>query len=284
MYERVPEQRQDYDYYERRPNDLRKLGDMDDWHVAEGEPDIRGWDVVDRYDEQIGNVDDLMVSESAGSAVMALVGYGGFLGMGADKSLVPIDRLDLDMENERAIFDGTQDDLKNAPKYRDDTRDYGQFYDYWSGRRMGMGREGREAAGGERVIPEVEERLEVGKREEQVGEVRARKEVETHPETVREQVKRTTVHVYRRGVEPGRKAAAGEQVLREGETVTIPVVEEKLVAEVKPEVVGEVVITPETEMREEEVTRQVRREHVEVEATGEAEIEEEEEDRAHHRR
>ncbi len=284
MYERVPEQHRDYDYQQNRPNDLRPLGDMGDWHVAEGEPDIRGWDVVDTNGNKVGTADDLMFSESAGAAIMALVSHGGFLGMGGEKTLVPIDRLDLDMDNDQAVFNGSQDDLKNAPRYRDQSRDFGPFYDYWSGRRMPEGHEmpeGREMRGETRVIPEIEERLEVGKRAEQVGEVTIHKEVETHPETARATVKRTTVHVLRRDVGPGREVRPGEQVLREGETVTIPVVEEKLVAEVKLEVVGEVVITPETETREEEVTREVRREHVEVEASGEAEVEEEEEDRTH---
>ncbi|HOK54146.1 MAG TPA: DUF2382 domain-containing protein, partial [Armatimonadota bacterium] len=70
----------------------------------------------------------------------------------------------------------------------------------------------------------------------------------------------------------------GEQVLREGETIHIPIVEERLEAAKRGEVTGEVVIQPETIEEEKEVTGEVRKEHVEVERKGGGTVEEEEEE------
>ena len=283
MYARQPER--EYDYYAERPGDLRRLDELDDWQVAQGQPDIRSWKVVDMQDNDVGTVDSLLVSTQAEEVIFAVISHGGLLGVGGDRKLVPLTELDIDSGNERVVFMGRAEDIENSPNYSEDTMSFNPFYDYWSSRTGAMRQtmETRPAAetrtAETRVIPEVEERLEVGKRAEQVGEVRVSKEVETHPETVREQVRRIRIHVTRREVEHGREPRAGERVLREGESISIPVIEEKLVAETKPEVTGEVVVTPETVTEEEEVTRQVRSERVHVEETGDVDVEEEEEAR-----
>mgnify|MGYP001146669295 CR=1 FL=1 len=138
MEERTTDQEmmeeEEYDYYVERPNDLRRLSDMEDWQVVEGEPDVRGWAVVNQNGDQIGTIDDLMVSEEAGAAIMALVSYGGFWGMGTSQTLVPIDWLELNLDRNQALFLGTDEDLKDAPKYTADERDFGRYYDHWSER------------------------------------------------------------------------------------------------------------------------------------------------------
>ena len=40
---------------------LARLSDMDDFKVADGEPDIRGWDVKTADGQKLGDVDDLLV-------------------------------------------------------------------------------------------------------------------------------------------------------------------------------------------------------------------------------
>lgn len=44
---------------------LARLGELDDYEVADGEPDIRGWDVKAGTDQKIGTVDDLIVDLGA---------------------------------------------------------------------------------------------------------------------------------------------------------------------------------------------------------------------------
>lgn len=125
---------EDHDYYAERPNDLRRLSDMEDWQIVEGEPDIRGWAVVNQEGDQIGAIDDLMVSEEAGAAIMALVTSGGFWGLNETRTLVPIDWLELNLDRDQSLFLGDDEDLKNAPKLGEDERDFGRYYDYWSER------------------------------------------------------------------------------------------------------------------------------------------------------
>jgi uncharacterized protein (TIGR02271 family) len=274
MYERQPE------YGKETPYGLRKVSDLHDWEV---ENDIRGWTLVDKDHNDFGKIGDMLADTETGEIPFFIAHYDQVLGLGGKMTLLPADKTDLDYENRRVLFHGTADDLKNAPVYTEDERDYGKFHDYWRGRKYEERpmketeyREPTPTEGRERVIPETEERLEVGKREEKVGEAMIHKEAETHRETVREPVKKTHVRVYRRPVEPGAETRPGTEGLREGETIEIPVTEEKLVTQKKEEVTGEVVIQPETVMEEEEVTAELKKEHVEVEKHGEAELEDEE--------
>lgn len=280
----------------------------------EGLQDIRGWTLFDRDNNGVGTVDDLVVNVRTGDVPFIIADIGGALGIGAKKTLLPLDRLRLQPDRREVLADAPADRFKSAPDYSDRTESFDQFNEYWAekaperkeqrehkatekrerkkpqqrkktesrGRAAERASEREKERAGERVIPEVEERLEVKKHEEKVGEVEVRKEVETHPETVREKVKRTRVYVSRRDVEPGRKTKPGEKTLRGGETIRIPVVEERLFVEKKAEVVGEVVIRTEIVEEEQEVTENVRRERVDIQSSGdvdESELQEEEEPR-----
>lgn len=128
VYEEVMIEEEEYDYYAERPDDLRKLSDMADWQVVEGEPDIRGWAVIDQDDHRIGAIDDLMVSEEAGAAIMALVRTD------VTRTLVPIDWLEMDVDRKQTLFLGAAADLKEAPEFADGAQDFGRYYDYWEDR------------------------------------------------------------------------------------------------------------------------------------------------------
>lgn len=134
MEEREIIEEEEYDYSTERPNDLKRLSDMPDWQIVEGEPDVCGWPIINQNGDQIGRIDDLMVSEQAGAAVMVLASYGGLWGMETTQTLVPIDWLELDLDRNQAVFLGADDDLKNAPRYSSDERDFGKYYDYWADR------------------------------------------------------------------------------------------------------------------------------------------------------
>lgn len=45
--------------------ELRRLDDLDGWHLAEGTPDIRGWDVQDAGGRKVGEVTGLLVDTGA---------------------------------------------------------------------------------------------------------------------------------------------------------------------------------------------------------------------------
>jgi len=115
---------------------------------------------------------------------------------------------------------------------------------------------------GEARVPVAEERLNVDKRQAELGEVQLRKTVEEEEQTVPVELEREEVRVDRRDV-GDRPVQAGEEVFQEG-TIRVPVRGE--VAEVNKEAVvtGEVVVGKERTTERQDVSDTVRRERVEV--------------------
>ena len=46
-------------------NRIAPLGELDDFKVADGDPDIRGWDVTTQDGRRVGEVDELLVVTGA---------------------------------------------------------------------------------------------------------------------------------------------------------------------------------------------------------------------------
>lgn len=111
--------------------DLEPLEHLRGWRVTEGDPDIRGWPLLDKTGERVGRIADLLVSPQAGKAVFAMVAYGGTLGLGGHKTLMPIDKLHIERARKFVIFDDTKAHLKTGPNYRQDVRDYSMYYSHW---------------------------------------------------------------------------------------------------------------------------------------------------------
>jgi len=117
---------------------------------------------------------------------------------------------------------------------------------------------------GETRVPEVEERLNVQKREQQMGEVRVEKHVETRQETVPVELEREEVSVDRREVHE-RPLGQGEaqEAFQEG-SIRVPVRGEEAVVSKQAVVTGEVVIDKERTTERQDVSGTVRRTSVEV--------------------
>lgn len=56
--------------YHRPDSDLVPLRELADWHLTDGEPDIRGWEVSTVGGRVIGTVRDLLVDRKAGEVVL----------------------------------------------------------------------------------------------------------------------------------------------------------------------------------------------------------------------
>lgn len=80
--------------------------------------DIYKADVYDNSKNKIGEVTDLIVN-SNGNITMAVVGVGGFLGVGKKDVAVPFKELKISSRNgkERLVLDRTKDDLRSAAAY-----------------------------------------------------------------------------------------------------------------------------------------------------------------------
>jgi hypothetical protein len=73
-----------------------------------------------RAGEKIGSISDLIVA-SDGTIAAALVGVGGFLGIGEKEVAVPFSSIQIvrDGNDLRFVIDATKEALKAAPSYED---------------------------------------------------------------------------------------------------------------------------------------------------------------------
>ena len=91
--------------------ELVSLGDLHDFRVAEGEPDVRGWEVCTLAGTEIGEVDDLLVDPRRGEIVMLDVDIKN-----SDRHAeVPLRAVQLDRSRKLVIVDsGEVDGLFNS--------------------------------------------------------------------------------------------------------------------------------------------------------------------------
>ncbi len=116
---------------------------------------------------------------------------------------------------------------------------------------------------GEIRVPVAEERLSVGKREAELGEVEIRKTVTEEQVSVPVTLRRDEVHVEEVDVKD-RPLRQGEDVFSEG-TIRVALHGEEAVVAKEAVVTGEVVVNKETIAQEQQVTGTVRKQHVDVE-------------------
>lgn len=105
------------DQQRRADNDRRGMVEYLTSHHA------KGADIVDPTGEQIGQVGDLIVDLHKGKIPYAIVEFGGFLGIGADKVAVPIAALRWDAAEEQFVLNTTEEQLENAPEFDPDNWD-----------------------------------------------------------------------------------------------------------------------------------------------------------------
>jgi uncharacterized protein (TIGR02271 family) len=117
-------------------------------------------------------------------------------------------------------------------------------------------------AEGEIRVPVAEERLTVGKREVEAGQVEIRKTVTEEEQTASVTLRRDEVNVQEVDV-ADRPLRAGEDAFEEG-TIRVQLRGEEAVVAKEAVVTGEVVVNKETVAREEQVSGTVRKQHVDV--------------------
>jgi len=120
----------------------------------------------------------------------------------------------------------------------------------------------RNLKAGEQVLPEVEERLRIGKRHVDSGRVKVRSYVIETPVTEQINLHSETVHVERRPA--NRPVAAGDEAFRE-RTIEATAISEEAVIAKEARVTGEVVVKKDASDRAKTVTDKVRSTRVEVE-------------------
>lgn len=112
---------------------LLKVGDTD-VTVTTPEEGIRNRRVKDRDGEYLGKVSDLLVDENKHKVRYIEIAPGGFLGIGQDKTFIPIDAITSSIGDEVRI-DQTREHLPNAPAYDPalvrERKTHGSILDYY---------------------------------------------------------------------------------------------------------------------------------------------------------
>jgi hypothetical protein len=89
---------------------LVRLKELDDYKVAEGEPDIRGWSVYTATGRELGDVEDLLVDTELGEVVMVDVD----LKRDDRHTLAPIKAAWIDRDTHRVVLNTAMFDVDDA--------------------------------------------------------------------------------------------------------------------------------------------------------------------------
>lgn len=84
--------------------------------------DVNGTRVFSPDGEKLGHVEELMIDKQSGKVAYALMGFGGFLGMGEDYHPIPWSKLRYDTSLDGYVTDVTREQLEGAPRRQDDWR------------------------------------------------------------------------------------------------------------------------------------------------------------------
>lgn len=120
--------------------ELVKLGDTGKT-VAEAAEDIRGYTVRTEAGEEIGRVEELLADVEEEKVRFLVVASGGFLGIGKDKTFIPVDTVSSIQDGE-VIIDRTREHVAGAPAYDPELAEDRSYYEtvygyygfspYWS--------------------------------------------------------------------------------------------------------------------------------------------------------
>ncbi|RDC61954.1 DUF2382 domain-containing protein [Adhaeribacter pallidiroseus] len=273
-------------------NQLLELSDSD-YEIAEGQPDIRGWDVKDRQGKTIGEVDELIFDPQSLKVRYLVLDLEDTSMLDTDDNdvLIPIGIAELHESNDDVILsnlDASQ--LSSLPRYKKGmlTRDYEDsvrnafsgigtgaalagaggddyynhdFYNednFYRNRQAGATTTATETG----AIPIIEEELHLGKRVVETGGARLRSRVIEKPVEESINLREEHVHVERTPVNrPATEADLSN--FQEGEIEITEHAEVPVVAK-EARVVEEISLEKEVEEREETIRDTVRRTDVEI--------------------
>jgi sporulation protein YlmC with PRC-barrel domain len=84
--------------------------------LADDKLDIRGRKVHDANQQELGKIDDLIIDSKEKKVRFLEVSSGGFLGLGAQKFLIPIDTITR-ITKDMVYINRTREHVAGAPKY-----------------------------------------------------------------------------------------------------------------------------------------------------------------------
>jgi sporulation protein YlmC with PRC-barrel domain len=102
-----------------RQPDLVNLNDTD-LYLEEPWQDLRGLDVYDINDDQIGSVVDVYVDRERREARLLDVSAGGMLGIGKKHFLVPVEEVKRDLDGDRLTVEHPKEKVMESPEFDPD--------------------------------------------------------------------------------------------------------------------------------------------------------------------
>lgn len=78
--------------------------------------DVNGTEVYSREGSNIGSIDHLMIDKQSGKVAYAVMGFGGFLGLGEEHYPVPWGKLNYDTNKQGFVTDITEQEVLGAPE------------------------------------------------------------------------------------------------------------------------------------------------------------------------
>lgn len=85
-----------------------------------GADTLIGEDVVNRQNESLGDIKEIMLNVSTGKVAYAVLSFGGVFGIGEKLFAVPWSALTLDTQNKTFILNVSKEQLKKAPGFDKD--------------------------------------------------------------------------------------------------------------------------------------------------------------------
>lgn len=103
--------------------------------------EVNGTEVYGPDGSQIGFIDHLMIDKQSGKVAYAVMGFGGFLGLGEEHYPIPWSKLRYDTAKNGFVTDITEQEVSGAPARNDNwyadrdweqrTHDYYRVPNYW---------------------------------------------------------------------------------------------------------------------------------------------------------
>ncbi|WP_226780136.1 PRC-barrel domain-containing protein [Oceaniglobus trochenteri] len=82
--------------------------------------DVTGTEVYSPTGDHIGTIDHVMIDKESGKIGYAVMGFGGFLGLGEEHMPVPWAKLSYDTDKGGYVTDITKEQLESLPPREDD--------------------------------------------------------------------------------------------------------------------------------------------------------------------
>lgn len=98
--------------------------------VAGKSEDIRGYSVRTASGEEIGEIGELLADAAEEKVRFLMASFGGFLGIGKDKTFIPVDAVRSISESDADVLIGpSRDEVAGAPDYDPDLAEAGSYYE-----------------------------------------------------------------------------------------------------------------------------------------------------------